>query len=197
MARPLREPRLWGSQRGRGWRLWSVPGGRGPGAASRWGPGPDSAPRQDLVPRHSCQPESPPRWCLDPQGASYWAKAGHAFRERAAPQGAGVDAGAGRGRSVRVCSGDVGQGGEGDYLRVHATVLGETAIARAYCLWAALNDSRDRRREEGKEGMRMEGKQKVKVAERKARGPEGSGELGHAAPRVPALGHTPPPPPPP
>jgi len=47
------------------------------------------------------------------------------------PQGAGVDAGAGRGRSVRVCSGDVGQGGEGDYLRVHATGLGETAIARA------------------------------------------------------------------
>ena len=38
---------------------------------------------QDLVPRHSCQPESPPRRCLDPQGASYWAEAGHAFREQA------------------------------------------------------------------------------------------------------------------
>lgn len=39
-------------------------------------------------------------------------------------QGAGVDAGAGRGRSVQVCSGDLGQSGEGDYRRVHATGWG-------------------------------------------------------------------------
>ena len=54
-ARPPREPRVWGSQRGRGRRLRSVPGGRGPRAASRWGRG------------AGLRPPRPPSWSATAQ----------------------------------------------------------------------------------------------------------------------------------
>lgn len=54
-ARPPREPLVQGSQRGRGRRLWSVPGGRGPRAASRWGRG------------AGLRPPRPPSWSATAQ----------------------------------------------------------------------------------------------------------------------------------